>query len=44
MTPEPFSAVGSWFENFEQTTDQQVRELLQKAHELYPGHQSSQKE
>lgn len=44
MTPEPFSAVGSWFENFEQTTDQQVGELLQKAHNLHLGHQSSQKE
>ncbi len=44
MTPEPFSAVGSWYENFEQTTDQQVRELLQKAHDLHSGHQSSQKE
>jgi len=43
MTPEPFSAVGSWYENFEQTTDQQVRDLLQKAHDLHSGHQSSQK-
>ena len=32
-TPEPFMAVGSWYENFEQTTDEEVRELLQKAHE-----------
>jgi predicted phosphoribosyltransferase len=41
MTPEPFFAVGSWYENFEQTTDQQVRELLQKAHDLHLGNQSS---
>ncbi len=37
MTPEPFSAVGSWFENFEQTTDQQVRELLLRAYNLRSG-------
>ena len=41
MTAEPFFAVGSWYENFEQTTDQQVRELLQKAHDLHLGNQSS---
>ncbi len=41
MTPEPFSAVGSYFENFEQTTDQQVCELLQKAFDLHLGHLSS---
>jgi putative phosphoribosyl transferase len=27
-TPEPFSAVGMWYENFSQTTDEEVRELL----------------
>jgi len=27
-TPEPFSAVGLWYEDFSQTTDQEVRELL----------------
>jgi predicted phosphoribosyltransferase len=26
--PEPFYAVGSWYQNFEQTTDEEVRELL----------------
>ena len=26
--PEPFSAVGLWYENFEQTTDEEVRQLL----------------
>lgn len=41
MTPEPFSAVGSWFENFEQTTDQQVRELLLRAYNLRSGHNQS---
>jgi putative phosphoribosyl transferase len=30
-TPEPFSAVGQWYLNFEQTDDDEVRELLQKS-------------
>jgi predicted phosphoribosyltransferase len=29
FTPEPFYAVGLWYENFEQTSDEEVRELLQ---------------
>jgi predicted phosphoribosyltransferase len=28
MTPEPFLAVGRWYENFEQTTDEEVKRLL----------------
>ena len=28
MTPEPFLAVGLWYEDFSETTDDQVRELL----------------
>ena len=28
MTPEPFFAVGYWYEDFTQTTDDEVRELL----------------
>jgi predicted phosphoribosyltransferase len=28
MTPEPFFAVGAWYEDFTQTTDDEVRELL----------------
>jgi putative phosphoribosyl transferase len=28
-TPEPFYAVGVWYENFEQTTDREVHDLLQ---------------
>src|SRR5712671_1469170 len=28
MTPEPFFAVGHWYEDFTQTTDNEVRELL----------------
>jgi len=30
FTPEPFYAVGLWYENFEQTSDEEVRELLQQ--------------
>ena len=29
-TPEPFYAIGLWYENFAQTTDNQVRDLLAK--------------
>jgi predicted phosphoribosyltransferase len=28
MTPEPFFAVGHWYDDFSQTTDDEVRELL----------------
>ncbi|MBZ4375340.1 phosphoribosyltransferase [Corallococcus sp. AS-1-6] len=31
QTPEPFYAVGQWFEDFTQTTDDEVRELLARA-------------
>jgi putative phosphoribosyl transferase len=31
MTPEPFMAVGRWYADFSQTSDQEVRELLEKA-------------
>jgi predicted phosphoribosyltransferase len=30
-TPEPFYAVGVWYEDFDQTTDDQVRQLLEVA-------------
>jgi putative phosphoribosyl transferase len=30
-TPDPFYAVGLWYENFEQLTDEEVRELLVRA-------------
>jgi putative phosphoribosyl transferase len=30
-TPEPFYSVGSWYEDFSQTSDAEVRELLQRA-------------
>jgi putative phosphoribosyl transferase len=31
VTPEPFYGVGYWYEDFSQTTDEEVRELLEKA-------------
>jgi predicted phosphoribosyltransferase len=31
VTPEPFQAVGLWYEDFSQTTDEEVRELLARA-------------
>lgn len=31
MTPEPFYAVGLWYEDFSQTTDEEVHELLDRA-------------
>jgi predicted phosphoribosyltransferase len=30
-TPEPFYAVGQWYQEFSQTTDDEVRELLARA-------------
>jgi putative phosphoribosyl transferase len=30
-TPEPFYAVGTWYEDFSQTTDDEVRDLLSRA-------------
>ena len=31
ITPEPMRAVGLWYEDFCQTTDDEVRELLERA-------------
>lgn len=31
--PEPFFAVGNWYEDFSQTTDEEVRDLLARANE-----------
>jgi predicted phosphoribosyltransferase len=31
LTPEPFFAVGAWYEDFAQTSDDEVRQLLQRA-------------
>ena len=34
MTPADFAGVGQWYEDFSQTTDEEVRELLDKASQL----------
>jgi putative phosphoribosyl transferase len=31
ITPDPFYAVGVWYEDFSQTTDREVRDLLERA-------------
>jgi predicted phosphoribosyltransferase len=31
ITPEPFLAVGQWYQDFSQVSDEEVRELLQRA-------------
>ena len=31
LTPQPFMAVGAWYEDFSQTTDEEVRALLDEA-------------
>jgi putative phosphoribosyl transferase len=36
-TPEPFYAVGLWYENFSQTTDEEVHELLARAARAEPA-------
>lgn len=47
ITPEPFYAVGLWYENFAQTTDDEVRALLDRAAREHaaagplPAHQAS---
>jgi putative phosphoribosyl transferase len=37
LEPEPFLAVGLWYEDFSQTTDDEVRELLHRAAEAHGG-------
>ena len=34
MTPADFAGVGQWYEDFSQTTDEEVRELLERASQL----------
>jgi putative phosphoribosyl transferase len=44
-TPEPFYGVGRWYENFSQTTDEEVRDLLERAaEESAPVHYGSERE
>jgi putative phosphoribosyl transferase len=37
MTPEPFYGVGFWYRNFDQTSDVEVIELLEKAQKIKAG-------
>lgn len=37
MTPEPFYAVGLWYEDFSQTSDDEVRDLLTRARAFAPA-------
>jgi len=37
LTPQGFMAVGQWYQQFEQTTDEEVRDLLQRAWREAPG-------
>jgi putative phosphoribosyl transferase len=39
VTPEPFRGVGLWYEDFSQTTDEEVRALLEKVRKLPQGTQ-----
>jgi putative phosphoribosyl transferase len=41
MTPEPFYAVGLWYEDFGQTTDEEVHDLLALASRATNGAASS---
>ncbi|HKG90721.1 MAG TPA: phosphoribosyltransferase [Gemmatimonadaceae bacterium] len=42
VTPEPFYAVGLWYEDFSQTTDEEVHELLARAAREHPAAASGQ--
>jgi putative phosphoribosyl transferase len=33
FTPEPFYAIGEFYENFDQTSDEEVTELLSRANQ-----------
>jgi putative phosphoribosyl transferase len=37
VTPEPFYGVGLWYQDFSQTTDEEVHELLERARERLEG-------
>jgi len=39
-TPQPFHAVGLWYDDFSQTTDEEVRELLDKGREPMPAYKT----
>jgi putative phosphoribosyl transferase len=37
VTPEPFYGVGLWYQDFSQTSDEEVHELLERARERFDG-------
>jgi putative phosphoribosyl transferase len=41
ITPEPFDAVGLWYDDFSQTTDDEVRDLLAAARQEVPAQRSA---
>jgi predicted phosphoribosyltransferase len=41
ITPDPFYAVGVWYDDFTQTTDEEVRALLAAARQEEPAHTSA---
>jgi putative phosphoribosyl transferase len=41
-TPEPFISVGMWYEDFSQTTDEDVQQLLKLAQEERPNQRSNE--
>ena len=41
ITPEPFYAVGLWYEDFAQTSDDEVRELIERAAARFPSASAS---
>ena len=40
VTPQPFLGVGQWYEDFSQTSDEEVRELLRRA-AAFPAHRAA---
>jgi putative phosphoribosyl transferase len=38
VTPDPFYAVGLWYRDFSQTSDEEVRELLERSATEVAGH------
>ena len=40
VTPQPFLGVGQWYEDFSQTSDEEVRELLRRA-DTFPAHRAA---
>jgi predicted phosphoribosyltransferase len=41
VTPEPFRAVGLWYDDFSQTTDDDVHELLERARRIEAASRST---